>query len=130
VLIMHCQYRHDGRCRIDVALTTIFREHKAPLYAPAFRAYGGMMLVVRDHVVLGHVHQDHFTAARCTAHLTHSDYNRLSRRAFFGSSYREGGPPGPGSSLVASSGNPMSLLRPHYPFEECNCPLAEQFAVG
>ena len=69
--IMHCQYGYGGRCRINVALTTMFHECHAPLYFPAFRATELMMLVAmgRPSVVLGHIRQDHFIAACNTAHF-------------------------------------------------------------
>src|SRR6516164_1246597 len=78
---MHCRYGYGGRCRTNVALSTMFHEYHALLYFPAFRTTECMMLVAvgRPSVVLGNIRQDHFIAACNTAHFTLSDYNRLSR---------------------------------------------------
>src|SRR5262249_18031186 len=68
---MHCQLRYGRLCRVNVALTTMFREYQAMTCATAFRAYEDMIFVARDPHRL-HVHQDHFGAARHTTHRTHS----------------------------------------------------------
>jgi hypothetical protein len=52
----------------------MFREHQPSFYDLAFRTPESMVLKAGDthDIVLGHVNQDHFTAARHTTHRTHS----------------------------------------------------------
>jgi hypothetical protein len=60
-----------------IVLPTVLGEDQAPLCVATSRTHEGVVLEAGDchGVVLGHIHQDHLSAARHTTHRTHSEQN-------------------------------------------------------
>jgi hypothetical protein len=71
----------DGH-RLGVILTTMSHEDYSTLCDMAFRTNEGMVLEATDshRVILGHVQQDHLSAARRTTHRSHTDSQSTTER--------------------------------------------------